>query len=206
MNRSRITIATLLICTIQGCATLNKSECREADWRIIGLEDGSSGRPVSFIGRHRKSCAEYGVKPNMAEYQQGHVEGVRTFCTPRKGFELGKGGRGHEDVCPTDLRDAFLAAYEDGREVRVAQQAMLDAQNRVESVNSELLEISGRITALENNLVNGGGSSEDRQSWLQQLKNLQSEQEQKQAELQALVQEASESQGEYRYLDSLFQY
>ena len=109
-------------------------------------------------------------------------------------------------MCPADLRDAFLVAYEDGRAVRAAHQEMLDAQNRVETVNSELLEISSQITTFENNLVGGGGTTEDRQNWLEQAKNLRTEQEQKQIELHTLEHEASERQSEYEYLNSQYRY
>ena len=99
MNKVQLALVAVLVGTTQGCATLSQSECEEADWQIIGLEDGSAGRPVSYIGRHRKSCADYGVKPNMKQYQRGHADGVRIFCTPRKGYQLATSGRGHDDVC-----------------------------------------------------------------------------------------------------------
>ena len=103
--------------TLSACATLNESECKTADWQTIGLEDGSRGLPVSTVGRHRKACSEYGIKPNLEAYRRGHATGVVSFCTPRNGFIQGKAGHSHYDVCPPDLRSGFLAGYEDGREL-----------------------------------------------------------------------------------------
>ncbi len=68
MNLPRLLFNAFIMLLVTGCATMDKSECEQADWRIIGLEDGAEGRPVSYIGRHRKACAEYGIKPNLALY------------------------------------------------------------------------------------------------------------------------------------------
>ena len=206
MIKHKTILFAALIGTLQGCATLSKSECREADWKIIGLEDGAAGRPVSYIGRHRKSCAEYGVKPNKNHYQLGHAEGVRTFCTPRKGYQLGSSGRGHNDVCPAELRGAFLAAYDDGREVHAAQKAMQDAQNRARALGAEIQGIASEIAGFEKKLVSGSGTAEERQTWINRVKSLQAMQTQKQSELHDLEHEAAELQGEYEYLSSLFNY
>jgi hypothetical protein len=61
MCKTKLWMIAFLIGIIQGCATLSESECEAADWRIIGLEDGAAGKPISQIGKHRKACAEYGV-------------------------------------------------------------------------------------------------------------------------------------------------
>lgn len=195
-----------LVLTVQGCATLSKSECRKADWQIIGLEDGSAGRPVSYISRHRKACAEHGVKPNLEQYQRGHADGIGLFCTPRKAFELGNAGRSHQDVCPVELRDAFRAAYADGQEVYTARKALNEAKNRVESAQAELEAVSERIAGLEAQLVSAGGTAEQRQSWLDETKRLQGEQAQLQEGVHDLEHEVTARQGEYDYLSSRFGY
>lgn len=206
MNKLQLALVATLAGMTQGCATLSQSECEQADWQIIGLEDGTAGRPVSYIGRHRKACADYGVKPNMAQYQRGHADGVRAFCTPRKGYQLGSAGRGHNDVCPADLRGAFLAAFDDGLSVHAAQKDMLDAQNRVKAAHSELQTIASRIEDLENSLVSGSGTPEDRQGWLAEIKDLRAEQQSLQDELRRLEHQASDRQREYEYLNSRFSY
>ncbi len=196
----------LFILALQGCATLNKSECRKADWNIIGLEDGSAGRPVSYIGRHRKACAEHGVKPNLSQYQHGHAEGVILFCTPRKAFELGNSGRGHQDICPAGLRGTFLAAYDDGREVYTARQELNQAKNRIRSAQTDLEQVVSRLASLEAHLVSSNGTAEQRQSWLNEVKLLQLEQRQLESDIHALEHEISERQSEYEFISSQFRY
>ncbi|MGD8421173.1 MAG: DUF2799 domain-containing protein, partial [Gammaproteobacteria bacterium] len=114
MKLSRFIFCMAVALAAAGCATMDKSECREADWRTIGLEDGSAGHAVSYIGNHRKACAEYGVTPDLAAYRDGHAIGVRQFCTPPNGFRQGRAGRGYAGVCPADLEQDFLAAHATG--------------------------------------------------------------------------------------------
>lgn len=40
-------IISALSMLASGCATLNESECQNADWYVIGLADGSKGRRLS---------------------------------------------------------------------------------------------------------------------------------------------------------------
>ena len=66
MSIPRLLFSAFTIFFVASCATMSESECEEADWEIIGLEDGAQGHPLSHIGQHRKACAEYGVKPDLA--------------------------------------------------------------------------------------------------------------------------------------------
>ena len=43
--RQTLALATTLLALgiMSGCATMNADECRNADWRIVGYEDGLQG-------------------------------------------------------------------------------------------------------------------------------------------------------------------
>ena len=99
---------------LTSCATLNKSECLSADWQAIGLKDGSYGRDVTYIQKHGKACGEYGVKPDIAQYQLGYKAGLARFCTTSKGFWLGESGQDFKDVCPVEFGDDYLKGYQKG--------------------------------------------------------------------------------------------
>ena len=206
MMKKHIAFISLAIFTLQGCATLSESECENADWQLIGLEDGSKGRPVSYVSKHRKACAEYGVKPKLELYQQGHAEGAVLFCTPRKAFQLGSSGQNHNDICPTDLREAFIEAYDDGRLVYGAGEDLKQAGNRRLAAQNELDLIVGKLGELEEKLVAGGGTAEQRQAWLNEVKLLQLDQGQLEIEIHDLEHEEAELQREYEYLISQFDY
>ncbi len=196
----------LFIGAIQGCATMNKSECLGADWRIVGLEDGSAGKPLANIGRHREACAEHEVNPVLDHYKQGHSEGVRRFCTPHKGFQVGLRGRGHSDVCPADLRNEFIVAYEDGLELHAVRSAAARARNRMKTVKKKLDHLDKSITRLEIILISGEGNANSRINWLLKMKDAQSQRDQLEEELSELEIEIVSLQDESDYLSSKFQY
>lgn len=119
MKRFTITLIPLLLA---GCATLSEPECRTADWQMIGLEDGASGRNISYLAEHRSACAEYSITPNRQAYIEGHNQGVRRFCRAANGFEQGKIGYQYEGICPADLEAEFLYEYQQGYKVFRIQQ------------------------------------------------------------------------------------
>jgi hypothetical protein len=118
--QARVTYVVWLLVAghlIGGCASLNESECRSADWRTIGYEDGARGEPASRIGKHRHACASHGVAPNLTAYQQGREEGLRQFCRPQNGYRLGEQGVPYRGVCPPYLESDFYVAYETGKRI-----------------------------------------------------------------------------------------
>ncbi len=160
----------ILMLALSGCATLNESECRSADWQTIGLEDGGKGLPLTTVGRHRKACADYGVKPNLEAYRRGHATGVASFCTPRNGFIQGKAGRSHYDVCPTDLRGGFLAAYEDGRELYDLERERDRVRRDLRTTEQNLEDAEERLARSEARVVAAGVSTEEREKLLAEIK------------------------------------
>ena len=101
---------------LSGCAGagMDQAQCRTADWRAIGYEDGSQGRSGTALGKRRKNCAGHGVTPNFAAYMEGHGHGIAEFCRPQNGYRLGTRGYRYGGVCPAALEDTFLAAHADG--------------------------------------------------------------------------------------------
>lgn len=112
----RFITSCALALVLSGCARtgMNQAECRTADWRAIGYEDGSRGRGANALGARRKTCADHGVTPNFAAYMDGHGQGIAEFCRPQNGYRLGSSGYRYGGVCPAALEPAFLDAHADG--------------------------------------------------------------------------------------------
>lgn len=66
MELIRIISFFALVVLVSSCASLSKDECVNADWRLIGYEDGSNGAGRVRIGQHRKACADHGVVPKTS--------------------------------------------------------------------------------------------------------------------------------------------
>lgn len=108
----KILVASALL-FLGGCAThgMSEAECRMADWRAIGFEDGSRGAAASSFGAHRKACSEHGVSPDFDDYLAGHAQGLESFCRPENGARLGEAGYRYTGVCPKHLEGPFLEAH-----------------------------------------------------------------------------------------------
>jgi hypothetical protein len=90
----------ILIVLLAGCASMSKDECLNADWQLIGYEDGASGSAAVRIGEHRKACASHGVVPDKASYDLGYEEGIMTYCSYDRGFLSGQHGERGYEICP----------------------------------------------------------------------------------------------------------
>jgi len=109
-------VATGILLVLGACSStaMNKAECKTADWRAVGYEDGARGRSADAFGARRKACAEHGVAANFDAYLGGHGEGPAMFCRPQNGYRLGSNGYRYSGACPAHLEDGFRTAHADG--------------------------------------------------------------------------------------------
>ena len=202
MKNTKLLLVISVSLGISACATLNESECVSADWRIIGLEDGSKGRPVTYIGQHRKACAEHGVTPDLNRYQSGHESGLTRFCTAEVGFAQGKRGYGYNGVCPGELRADFLYGYETGRDLYLINKEINQVRNQVKKMLSEIEGIDSEINALEIGLISKSASSAERLAMLQELKELQTIHSTLESDIRDLELDSARLEGEYDVLNN----
>lgn len=158
---------------IQGCATLSKEECLSADWHTIGYEDGSRGFATQRIRKHREACAEHGIAPSFEIYMAGHREGVRHYCVPARGFSLGRNGKRYNGVCPADLENAFLAAFDEGRTVYQLQKETNQLQQDVRQARSEQENLIQEIETNEALIISDTTSPNRRRELIAQNKKIE---------------------------------
>lgn len=172
-----ITAAIILLLQLSGCATLNESECKTANWEIIGLEDGSKGRPNSHIGEHRKACSEYTISPDLSAYLKGHGKGLKQYCTEQNGYQQGVSGKALSQVCSEDLAVDFSRGYQRGLVVYRAGAELRSLQSKVDSMYHRLDEIERVRTVYEEKLVHNNTSEYQRRKLLNEIKELERESE-----------------------------
>ena len=157
----RATVVAAVTVAMAGCATLDESECADVDWYTLGLEDGNNGHTDDRLDSHTKSCAEFGIQPNVAEWQKGHREGINLYCIPAKGLEEGKNGKVYRNVCPEATRSAFLKAYRLGQDQYQVEQKMDDLRRersqleraaRQSENQGSTQSYAARIRAIDNEL------------------------------------------------------
>src|SRR3546814_18397774 len=79
---------------------MNQDECLTGDWGLVGYQDGTNGYPPSYMDKHAKACAAYGVRPDATTYLAARERGLFEYCTPPRGFREGRMGRKYHGVCP----------------------------------------------------------------------------------------------------------
>jgi hypothetical protein len=154
--------AALGVALVQGCASIGYEECAIADWRTVGLEDGARGATPDAIGRYRTACAEHGVVPDLNAYMQGREEGLRSFCTPGSGFNLGAGGGYYAGVCPQDTELVFLDAFSAGRKLYELETAADRAYNNLTAANDELAHVRQNLAGAQAAIVSGQATVDER--------------------------------------------
>jgi len=142
----RWTILTLLLVALGACSGMDAAECRTADWRAIGYEDGAEGRSPQYFGERRKACSEYGVVANFDAYSAGRGEGLGHFCHPYNGYRLGTKGYLYTGICPAALEPAFLGAHADGY-------GLYERQSRLSRISTALQRSRARSREIETALA-----------------------------------------------------
>jgi hypothetical protein len=176
MTYRRLAVLCLItVFYLSGCATMNQAECLSADWRVIGMEDGSNGHLPSYLGEHRTACATYGVSPDLDSYMDGHRIGVKQYCTAQNGFNEGQRGDSYNGVCPANLEIAFLPAYEHGYEHYLINKEIRSAESSIRYKNNDIEDLKEEIAELEKQIISDGTTSEQRASWLERVKQCQTE-------------------------------
>lgn len=150
------------VAVLAGCNSMSAQECLSTDWRTVGYEDGVNGFAGDRIGRYRNACSEHGVTPDLNQYQSGRDEGLREFCKPANGFRVGARGAGYGGVCPADLDESFVDAYQSGRQLYTLRSRVGSAQNELYSMRSELDQIDRDLVSVGAKIIDPSLTNEER--------------------------------------------
>jgi hypothetical protein len=170
--RGSLIASSLALLALAGCASLDKDECRMADWRAIGLEDGVKGRALDRLGDHRKACAKHGVTPDTDRYIAGRTEGLATYCTPDNGYRVGRTGESYRGVCPELATPGFVAAYNRGHELY--------------ALHARLSGVERELNTTRESLKDGTRNPRERAGQVDRLESLSREAQQLDAEIARL--------------------
>lgn len=136
--RLPLTLLLLLPLLLAGCATMDADQCRQADWRAVGLRDGQNGEPLALMERRAKDCADNQVRLDTARYQEGRNQGLPQFCRVELAARFGLEGKPYHGVCPPAIDPEFKRRHAVGWEVNQARAAMRDLDTRQQSAETRL--------------------------------------------------------------------
>jgi gas vesicle protein len=179
-----LTFAALAL--VSGCATLSESQCVASDWETVGYRDGLAGTQSSQLLKHQNACVKHGVVPDRDAYLAGWDDGVRQYCMPENGFSAGEHGKSYNNVCPEEMQTSFYAAYQEGRQLYVAQSEINGLNRQISQKEHRLKQIATEISSTEARLVDDSTEAMERRELLDQTKELAQEQGQLETEIQDL--------------------
>lgn len=156
---------------------MSESECKVANWEIIGMEDGNKGRQTSYIGEHRQACSGYAVAPDLNAYLKGHAEGLKQFCTESNGYQQGLNGYQNNQLCPADLARGFNKRYADGYRVYQVRAEIGQLSRKIKSSHYRLSKISETTKLKEESLIKDATQEYRRRELLDEIKELERESE-----------------------------
>jgi hypothetical protein len=174
---------------MSGCASMSADECAMSDWRTIGFEDGAQGYTADRLGNHRKACAKHGVAPDFDAYQSGRSQGLRQYCQPSRGFNVGASGGRYNGVCPGDMEADFVDAFNAGHQLHNLRASVNSANYQITAKRTELEVTDKRITEAELLLIARDTTTENRILLLAELKDLSERTGQLDAQIVELIEE-----------------
>ncbi len=140
---------------ISSCATLNKDECKTANWRTIGYEDGTKGHKASRIGQHRSACAEHGISPDLNLYNQGREQGLKKYCIPTTAYRKGLSGYSYNGVCAGYNEKIFVDAFNYGLTIYKAKRRLNNLKNKYSRELDYISGLEAELHEKEDWLVSG---------------------------------------------------
>ncbi len=199
MNKVVATISiTVLLVLGSGCASMSAEECAFSDWSAVGYADGARGYTSDRFSAHNKACAKHGVPADFAAYQEGREGGLREFCQPSRGYQLGENGGRYNGVCSADLEPGFLDAYRIGSHLHTLRSNVNSASSGIAARERELENIESSMLSKELRLIDKEATTEERIQILADLKNYSERTGELEAEIKELYSDLARYEDELR--------
>lgn len=148
---------------LAGCASgLPAVDCATLDWNALGLEDGKAGaRPKKF--EERAGACAVKRSADVAAYDAGREEGLKTYCTSMGGFAAGRNGENYFGVCASDAELAFFEGHALGARLNGLTEAKEKAVREYEAAIASLDQHHYLLKVSEKRYIKPSISNEDRE-------------------------------------------
>ena len=127
-----------MVLLANGCATLDEGECRTVDWYDLGIRDGSAGWAASRVEEHAKACADFGIRPDRARYEDGRRVGLVDYCRLENAFDVGLAGKTYHGVCPPKIDRQF-------RRYHAAAYGVYEANKKIDDIDQRISQLEQRL-------------------------------------------------------------
>ena len=155
-------LASFVLLSMGGCATMSKEECLVANWREVGFTDASQGYTQARVAEHRSACAEAKVTVNLEEYNKGFEQGLKNYCTANTGFDLGSKGAAYPDQCNEKTYPKVRAGFKEGQLVYNVQRERNEVERQLQDKREQSKALTEQITQNRSRADNKALSSSER--------------------------------------------
>ncbi len=194
MNLGRTLAVSMLVAVLSGCASMSAEECAASDWKAVGFEDGARGYTSDAFTRHRRECAEHGITADFDAYQAGRSQGLQEFCQPGRGFSHGVNGGQYYGVCPQELENGFVDAYNAGHKLYSLRATVNSTNSAIYARQNELKSAEDRIVQIGVDLIDSETTKDERIQLLAEMKKLSERSGELEAEIESLVAERAKAE------------
>jgi hypothetical protein len=136
--RTRAPIVCLFVLSLAGCSSMSEKQCRSVDWGERGERDAYDGQARGRIASYQDACSEFGIQADSTAYNAGYAKGLRLYCTPQRGYAVGKAGGSYRRTCPPESEPAFLAGYDAGKGLNAEQRRVSDLERQIRDAEKQL--------------------------------------------------------------------
>jgi hypothetical protein len=136
--RVRAPILCLFVLLLAGCSSMSERQCRSVNWAERGERDAYDGQSRERIASYQDACTEFGIQADVAAYNAGYARGLRLYCTPQRGYAVGKTGGSYRRSCPPESEPAFLEGYDIGKGIYSEQRRVSDLERRIRDAEKKL--------------------------------------------------------------------
>lgn len=130
-------LAGLFCMGLSACAVMSPQECKQANWRDVGLTDGLAGKPLGLFEERRGDCAEANVQADTQAYLKGREQGLKTYCRLDNALEMGLRGQPYEGVCPPAITPEFTRRHRIGWDIFQLNSEIDQLSRRAESLQQQ---------------------------------------------------------------------
>ena len=95
---------------LHGCAVMSKNDCMNANWNLIGQQDGYQGSG-SLLQQRRQACVKHNIILDSGTYVSGYNKGLKTYCNPQTVFDFALEGKGNYQNCPIEQQNKLRPYY-----------------------------------------------------------------------------------------------
>jgi hypothetical protein len=140
MTRRRICAITICIVPmlLTGCSSMSEKQCRSVNWAERGERDAYDGQARERIASYQDACSEFGIQPDVGAYNAGYAKGIALYCTPQRGYAVGKTGGSYRRTCPPESEPAFLDGYDTGKALYTEQRRVSDLERQIRDAEKKL--------------------------------------------------------------------